>query len=103
MSALDKIKEPITKDIIEFQSEFKLALNSEVKMINSISGYLVKNRGKTIRPILTLLCSRLCGEPTSFSYKAAAMMELLHVATLIHDDIVDDARMRRGKLSLIHI
>ena len=49
MSALDKIKEPITKDIIEFQSEFKLALNSEVKMINSISGYLVKNRGKTIR------------------------------------------------------
>ena len=47
MSALDKIKEPIAKDIIEFQSEFKLALNSDVKMINSISGYLVKNRGKT--------------------------------------------------------
>ena len=103
MSSLDKIKEPITKDIIEFQSEFKLALNSEVKMINSISGYLVKNRGKTIRPILTLLCSRLCGEPTNFSYKAAAMMELLHVATLIHDDIVDDAKMRRGKPSIKQI
>ncbi len=103
MSALDKIKEPIAKDIIEFQSEFKLALNSEVKMINSISGYLVKNRGKTIRPILTLLCSRLCGEPTNFSYKAAAMMELLHVATLIHDDIVDDAKMRRGKPSIKQI
>ena len=100
MSALDKIKEPITKDIIEFQSEFKLALNSEVKMINSISGYLVKNRGKTIRPILTLLCSRLCGDPTSFSYKAAAMMELLHVATLIHDDIVDDSHIRRNFLTL---
>ena len=103
MSALDKIKEPITEDIIEFQSEFKLALNSEVKMINSISGYLVKNRGKTIRPILTLLCSSLCGEPTNFSYKAAAMMELLHVATLIHDDIVDDAKMRRGKPSIKQI
>ena len=79
MSVLDKIKEPITKDIIEFQSEFKLALNSEVKMINSISGYLVKNRGKTIRPILTLLCSRLCGDPTSFSYKAAEFLRNDHL------------------------
>ena len=103
MSTLEKIKQPIAKDMIQFQSEFKLALNSEVKMINSISGYLVKNRGKTIRPILTLLCSRLCGNPTTFSYKAAAMMELLHVATLIHDDIVDDAKMRRGKPSIKQI
>ena len=103
MSTLEKIKQPIAKDMIQFQSEFKLALNSEVKMINSISGYLVKNRGKTIRPILTLLCSRLCGNPTTSSYKAAAMMELLHVATLIHDDIVDDAKMRRGKPSIKQI
>ena len=60
----------------------------------------IRDRGKRIRPILTLLCARLCDKPSKYSYKAAAMMELLHVATLIHDDIVDDAKMRRGKPSI---
>ena len=103
MNELDKIKLPIEKDIIEFYKEFKNALDSDVKLINSISGYLVKNRGKAIRPTLTLLCARLCNEPTTHSYRAAAMMELLHVATLIHDDIVDDGKMRRGKPSVKQI
>ena len=103
MSSLKKITAPILEDIEIFQAKFKAALTSEVKMINSISNYLVKNRGKTIRPILTLLCARICGNPTKNTYKAAAMMELLHVATLIHDDIVDDAKMRRGKPSVKRI
>ena len=100
MISLKQITSPILDDIDKFKEEFKGALKSEVKIINSISGYLLKNRGKTIRPILTLLCARLCGNPTKNTYKAAAMMELLHVATLIHDDIVDDAKMRRGKPSI---
>ena len=103
MSSLKKITAPILEDIEIFQEKFKAALTSEVKLINSISNYLVKNRGKTIRPILTLLCARICGNPTKNTYKAAAMMELLHVATLIHDDIVDDAKMRRGKPSIKRI
>ena len=103
MSSLKKITAPILEDIEIFQAKFKAALTSEVKLINSISNYLVKNRGKTIRPILTLLCARICGNPTKNTYKAAAMMELLHVATLIHDDIVDDAKMRRGKPSIKRI
>ena len=103
MSSLKKITAPILEDIEIFQAKFKAALTSEVKMINSISNYLVKNRGKAIRPILTLLCARICGNPTKNTYKAAAMMELLHVATLIHDDIVDDAKMRRGKPSVKRI
>ena len=103
MSSLKKITAPILEDIEIFQAKFKAALTSEVKMINSISNYLVKNRGKAIRPILTLLCARICGNPTKNTYKAAAMMELLHVATLIHDDIVDDAKMRRGKPSIKRI
>ena len=103
MSSLKKITAPILEDIEIFQAKFKAALTSEVKLINSISNYLVKNRGKTIRPILTLLCARICGNPTKNTYKAAAMMELLHVATLIHDDIVDDAKMRRGKPSVKRI
>ena len=103
MSSLKKITAPILEDIEIFQAKFKAALTSEVKLINSISNYLVKNRGKIIRPILTLLCARICGNPTKNTYKAAAMMELLHVATLIHDDIVDDAKMRRGKPSVKRI
>ena len=61
---------------------------------------MMRKKGKNIRPSLTLLSARLCGEPTINTYRAAAMMELLHVATLIHDDVVDDATIRRGFPSL---
>ena len=103
MTRLDKIIIPIAGDLLQYEKEFKAALDSEVKLINSVSNYLIKNKGKSFRPILTLLCSRLCGQPTIHTYKAAAMMELLHVATLIHDDIVDDAKTRRGKPSIKQI
>ena len=103
MTPLDNIITPIAGDLIQYEMEFKAALDSEVKLINSVSNYLIKNKGKSFRPILTLLCSRLCGQPTINTYKAAAMMELLHVATLIHDDIVDDAKTRRGKPSIKQI
>ena len=97
---LKQITAPILDDIKIFQEEFENALKSEVRLINSISKYMIRNRGKKIRPILTILSARLCGEPTLNSYRAAAMMELLHIATLIHDDVVDDATMRRGKPSI---
>ena len=97
---LKQITNPIMDDIQIFQKEFDIALDSNVRLINSISKYMAKNRGKNIRPILTILSSRLCGKPTRNSYRAAAMMELLHVATLIHDDVVDDATLRRGRPSL---
>ena len=103
MTRLDKIIIPIAGDLLQYEKEFKTALDSEVKLINSVSNYLIINKGKSFRPILTLLCSRLCGQPTINTYKAAAMMELLHVATLIHDDIVDDAKIRRGKPSIKQI
>ena len=103
MTRLDKIIIHIAGDLRQYEKEFKDALHSEVKLINSVSNYLIKNKGKSFRPILTLLCSRLCGQPTINTYKAAAMMELLHVATLIHDDIVDDAKTRRGKPSIKQI
>ena len=97
---LKQITAPILEDINIFQKEFENALDSEVRLINSISKYMIRNKGKNIRPILTILSARLCGKPTLNSYKAAAMMELLHVATLIHDDVVDDATLRRGKPSV---
>ena len=97
---LKQITAPIIDDIKLFQVEFENALKSEVRLINSISKYMIRNRGKNIRPILTVLSARLCGKPTLNSYKAAAMMELLHIATLIHDDVVDEASLRRGKPSI---
>jgi len=97
---LKQITAPILDDLKIFQQEFDNALKSEVRLINSISKYMIRNRGKNIRPILTILSARLCGEPTLNSYRAAVMMELLHIATLIHDDVVDDATMRRGKPSI---
>ena len=100
IATLREITAPILDDIKIFQDEFENALKSEVRLINSISKYMIRNKGKNIRPILTLLSARLCGEPTLNSYKAAAMMELLHVATLIHDDVVDEATLRRGKPSV---
>jgi octaprenyl-diphosphate synthase len=100
---LKQITVPIIDDIKIFQQEFENALKSEVRLINSISKYMIRNRGKNIRPILTILSARLCGKPTLNSYRAAAMMELLHIATLIHDDVVDDGTLRRGKLSINRI
>jgi octaprenyl-diphosphate synthase len=97
---LKQITQPIVEDIKVFQQEFENALNSEVRLINSISKYMMRNKGKNIRPILTILSARLCGEPTVNSYRAAAMMELMHVATLIHDDVVDEATIRRGRPSI---
>ena len=100
---LKNITSSITEDIKIFQLEFDRALSSDVSLINTISKYMVSNRGKNIRPILTILSARLIDEPNQNTYRAAAMMELLHVATLIHDDVVDDATKRRGKPSINRI
>ena len=98
--SLDKILIPIFEDLKTFEVEFERSIESDVRLINSITKYMMRNKGKNIRPSLTLLSAKLCGEPTINTYRAAAMMELLHIATLIHDDVVDDATLRRGLPSL---
>ena len=103
MKGLKQIKSPIEKDILIFKKEFDNAVDSKVHIINVVMKYMMRNRGKNIRPILTLLCSRLCGNPSTNSYKASAMVELLHLATLVHDDVVDDATVRRGLISINRI
>ena len=100
MSTLKNIIKPLKHDLKLFQKEFDSSLNSGVRLINIVSKYLIRNRGKNIRPILTLLAARLCGEPSLNSYRASAMVELLHLATLVHDDVVDDATIRRGFTSI---
>ncbi|NOZ03466.1 MAG: polyprenyl synthetase family protein [FCB group bacterium] len=96
VKSLKQITSPIFEDIKLFQKEFEDALHSEVRLINTIAKYILRHKGKHIRPILTILAARVCGQPTLNSYRAAAMIELLHIATLIHDDVVDEAKSRRG-------
>ena len=99
-ATLEEIFEPIIDDLKTFEIEYERAAKSDVRLINSIAKYMMRNRGKNIRPSLTILAAKLCGEPTINTYRSAAMMELLHVATLIHDDVVDEANMRRGMPSI---
>ena len=99
-SILKEITKPIKDDLDKFQIEFDSALQSDVKLINTVSKYIIQRRGKRFRPILTILAAHICGKPTENTYRAASVMELLHIATLIHDDIVDDAEHRRGWPSL---
>ena len=103
LKSLKDITDPISEDIKLFETEFKEALRSEVKLVNTVANYILRNKGKHIRPVLTILSARVCGEPSLNSYKSAAMIELLHIATLIHDDVVDDATTRRGFPSINRI
>ena len=79
-----------------FEKAFQDSLKSDVKLINTVIKYTSKIKGKQLRPRLTLLAARTCGEPTELTSFAAALVEIIHVATLIHDDVVDGAEKRRG-------
>ncbi len=94
------IFKPFSVELNEFQKTFERALKSDVKLINTVGKYLIKRRGKRIRPALTILTANLCGKASESTFRSAAMIEMLHIATLIHDDIVDEASFRRGWPSL---
>ena len=102
-SLFDKIEKVIPDDLKSFQYHYKETLNSKVKLINTVVNYISKAKGKQLRPILLLLSSRLCDKPNNNTYNAAALIELMHVATLVHDDIVDEANIRRGFPSINRI
>ena len=87
---------PIRENLIRFEAVYRESLHSDVKLINTIIRYISRKKGKQLRPRLCLLSAGLCGEPTENTYRAAALIEMIHVATLIHDDVVDDANLRRG-------
>lgn len=97
---LSKISEPISGELKIFEQQFSSVLKSKVALIDLITKYLLKQKGKKIRPTLVLLSAKLCGEVNDRTYIAANLVELLHTATLIHDDVVDDAKTRRGIASI---
>jgi len=97
---LDKIREPIENDLKELEIRFQSIIETDVTLIKDVFNHIVATKGKRLRPILLLLCSGLRGKPTEKSYQAAVIVELLHTATLIHDDVVDNSNFRRGAPSI---
>lgn len=84
----------------EFQGHFKEAMRTSVPLLDHITRYIVKSRGKQMRPMLVYLSAQACGGSTDRSHVAATLIELLHTATLVHDDVVDRAETRRGFFSI---
>jgi len=100
MTSLNEIKAPVEKHIEEFEKKFKASMRSSVPLLDRITAYLVKRKGKQIRPLFVFLTAQVCGGVNDTTYRAASLIELLHTATLIHDDVVDDSNERRGFFSL---
>ncbi len=93
-------QETIALELKQFESLFKEAVKSNVPLLDRILRYLVKTKGKQLRPMFVLLSARICGKITPATYRAASMVELMHTATLVHDDVVDEASERRGFFSV---
>lgn len=97
---LRQITTPIREELKIFQGLFKATMRSRVGLVDTVARYVVRQKGKKIRPILVILSSKVCGGATPSTYRAAALVEILHSATLIHDDVVDGADTRRGLASI---
>lgn len=93
---LSDITEPISDELETFERTFRLAMRSKVAFVDMIARYIVRQKGKRIRPALVLLTAKACGTINESSYRGASLVEILHTATLIHDDVVDEADTRRG-------
>ncbi len=98
--SLDTIKQPITDELDTFEVRFRDSMRSKVPLLDKITWYIVQRKGKQVRPMLVLLSARLFGPINEASYTAASMIELLHTASLVHDDVVDDSNERRGFFSI---
>jgi len=100
VSIISKIKYPIKDEMKLFEKKFKQSLQSKVPLLDRIMHYIIKRKGKQMRPMFVFLTAQLFGEVNDKSYRAASLIELLHTATLVHDDVVDEANLRRGFFSV---
>jgi octaprenyl-diphosphate synthase len=95
-SQLSEITQPIKTELQQFEEQFKQSIKSKVGLVDLIAKYIIRQKGKKVRPLLVLLSAKVCGGITERSYRGAVLVELLHTATLVHDDVVDNADKRRG-------
>ena len=100
MSKLEEIKNPVRLEMKEFDKRFKTAISSNVPLLNVVTGYVLRRKGKQMRPLFVFLSSKLTGKITESTYTAASLIELMHTATLVHDDVVDESNERRGVFSI---
>ncbi|MBC6611814.1 polyprenyl synthetase family protein [Hymenobacter sp. BT507] len=99
---LDEIQAPIAGEMVEFERKFRQSMKSNVLLLDKIMGYIVKRKGKQIRPMFVFFSAKICGgDPLpEATFRGAALIELLHTATLVHDDVVDESNYRRGFFSI---
>jgi octaprenyl-diphosphate synthase len=100
MPVLSRIKRPVEKEMAEFEAYFSKTMRSEIPLLNIILNYILRRKGKQMRPLLVFLTAKLNGVISESTFVAATFIELLHTASLVHDDVVDDAHERRGALSI---
>ena len=95
-----EIMEPIKSEMKEFEIRFRENMRSKVPMLDKVTHYIIRRKGKQMRPMFLFLTAKMLGEVNDNTYQAASLVELLHTATLVHDDVVDDANERRGFFSV---
>ena len=100
MSVLDKIMAPVKTEMKGFESKFRESMKSRVSLLDKIMHYIIKRKGKQMRPLFVFLSAKMNGGVTDATYTAASLIELLHTATLVHDDVVDVSYQRRGFFSI---
>src|ERR1041384_5955516 len=94
------IQAPIAAEMELFEQKFRGQMKSDVMLLDQIMNYIVKRKGKQLRPMFVFLMAGVCGQITEATYRGASLIELLHTATLVHDDVVDDSNYRRGFFSV---
>ena len=100
MERLEQIKEPISNEFEVFKQKFDASLQSSNPLLGEVINFIKQRKGKMMRPMLTLLMAKLCGEIKDPTYYVAISLELLHTASLVHDDVVDESDKRRGQSSV---
>ena len=100
MSSLEQIKQPIQAEFEVFKQKFDASLQSSNPLLSEVINFIKQRKGKMMRPMLTLLMAKLCGKIEESTYYAAISLELLHTASLVHDDVVDESDKRRGQASV---
>ena len=100
VKSLNTIKTPIQDELKHFEKHFRDSMRSQVPLLDRITYYIVRRKGKQVRPMFVFLSAKVCGDINDSTFTAASLVELLHTATLVHDDVVDDSYERRGFFSL---
>ncbi|WP_241330599.1 polyprenyl synthetase family protein [Chryseobacterium arthrosphaerae] len=99
-NTVEEIKRPINEEMKLFEQKFYESMQSKVPLLDKVTRFIVTTKGKQMRPMFVFLCAKLVGDVTEKTYRGASMIELIHTATLVHDDVVDESFKRRNFFSI---